>query len=90
MTDDKYGVLLFEEAWKQLGEALAPYRKEGSIGKYIYCNRLEFCGHFVAMTFTPKQVDNKIECKMSTWVPSSFIKFVAQAADGERAPIGFH
>ena len=31
------GVLLTEEAWLELEQALAPYAHEGPIGKFIYC-----------------------------------------------------
>ena len=87
--DNKYGVLLFENAWKELGEALKLYQQEGPIGKYLYCKELCYDGPMVEMTFTPEQVDNKIDCVMHISVPSNFIKFIAQAADSNRAPIGF-
>ena len=88
-TDNKYGVLLFENAWKELGEALKLYEQEGPIGKYLYCKELYFDGSFVKMIFTPEQVGDRIDCVMYISVPSNFIKFIAQAADSNRAPIGF-
>ena len=88
-TDNLYGVLLFEEAWNQLGEALKPYWQEGPIGKYLYCKDIGFCGHFMTLTFTQKQVHNRIGCDMTIWVPTSFVKFIAHTADKTRAPVGF-
>ena len=89
MRDQQYGVLLFEEAWEQLGEAVDPYRKEGPIGKYLYCNELEVCGQFVTMTFTPDQVDEKIGDEMTILLPIGFIKFIAHATKSDILPIGF-
>ena len=88
-TDKNFGVLLFDEGWKQLEEALKPYEKKGPIGRYIYCKELSFVEHFVTMTFTPEQVDGKIGCEMTIWVPNHFIKFVAHAADKTKNPLGF-
>lgn len=89
MTDRQYGVLLFEEAWEQLGESMDPYRKEGPIGKYIYCAELEVCGQFVSMTFAPDQVDKRIDTEMTIWLPIGFIKFIAFAKNSDVLQIGF-
>ena len=88
-TASKYWVLLFEHAWKELGEALEPYQQEGPIGKYLYCQDLNCDGYFVKMTFTAEQVDNRIDCVMHISIPNSFVKFIAEAADSDRPPIGF-
>ena len=88
-ADNKYGVLLFENAWKELGEALKPYQQEGPIGKYLYCNNLYCDGPFVRMTFAPEQVGDRIDCVMHISVPSNFVKFIVQAADSDRTPVGF-
>lgn len=87
MTDDQYGVLLFENAWEELGEALKPYQKEGPIGKYLYCRKVELGYSFVTLTFTPKQVGGKITCNMSISIPTSYVKFIAEGAD--KTPMGF-
>lgn len=87
MKDDKYGVLLFENAWEEIGEALKPYQQEGPIGKFLYCREIDLGHAFVTMTFTPKQVEGKIDCKIGISIPSSFVKFVAEGAD--KTPMGF-
>ena len=87
MTDDQYGVLLFENAWEEIGEALKLYQKEGPIGKYLYCRNVELGHSFVTLTFAPKQVDGRIGCKMNISIPCSFVKFVAEGAD--KTPMGF-
>lgn len=87
MKDDKYGVLLFENAWEEIGEALKPYQQEGPIGKYLYCREIVLGHSFVTMTFTSKQVEGKVANKMSISIPSSFVKFVAEGAD--KTPMGF-
>ena len=87
MTDDKYGVLLSENTWKEIEEALKPYQQEGPIGKYLYCREIALGHSFVTMTFTPKHLDGKIGCKMSISTPSSFVKFIAEGAD--KTPMGF-
>ena len=88
-TNNRYGVLLFEHAWEALGDALKPYQQEGPIGKYLYCKDLHYDGHFMKMTFIAEQVDNRIDCTMHTSIPTSFVRFIAEAADRDRAPIGF-
>ena len=89
-TDNKFGVLLFKEAWQELGEVLKPYQQqEGTIGKHLYCKELRLNGLFVVMTFTPKQVENRIDCEVCVYIPSHFVKFIAESKDPGRAPIGF-
>ena len=87
MKDDKYGVLLFDNAWEEIGEALKHYQQEGPIGKYLYCREIDLGHSFVTMTFTPHQVEGKIASQMSISIPSSFVKFVAEGAD--KRPMGF-
>lgn len=88
-TDNQFGVLLFEEGWKELGEALKPYEHEGPIGKYLYCRKLEVNGPFVELTFTPEQVESPIEEEMTAWILTAFIKFVATASKANEKVIGF-
>ena len=88
-TDDKYGVLLSEDGWRELGEALKPYQQEGPIGKYLYCKELCCDGSFVKMTVTPEQVGDRIDCVMQISVPGAFVKFIAHTPDRDRAPAGF-
>ena len=88
-TDDKYGVLLSEDGWRELGETLAPYQQEGAIGKYLYCKELCFDGPFVKMTVTPEQTGGRIDCVMQIYIPDNFVTFIAQTPDRDRAPAGF-
>ena len=84
-----YGVLLFENAWQEIGTAIEPYQKEGHVGKYLYCNELKFDCGFAVMTFYPDKL--RISSKMTIHVPISFIKFIAHSVESEpeREPIGF-
>lgn len=88
-TDDKYGVLLTDQGWDELGEALKPYVQNGPIGKYIYFKELTFTGSFISLTFTPNQVQDRIVTEMQIYIPSHFVKFVASAAGENAKKIGF-
>ncbi len=62
--DDKFGVLLFENAWSELGKAFEPYVHDGNVGKYIYCKNLVHFGNFVELTIIPSQVADRIRNEM--------------------------
>ncbi|KAF3983164.1 MAG: hypothetical protein HFP81_08235 [Methylococcales symbiont of Hymedesmia sp. n. MRB-2018] len=81
------GVLLNEDAYKILGKVLEPYVKEGSIGKYIYCNTAQQNGYFLDMTFKPEMCDGSIEDEMRISVPLTYVEFIV-SGDGS-LPIGF-
>ena len=87
--DNNFGVLLYDEAWAELGESLKPYEQSGPIGKYLYCKKFEVVGQFIEVTFTPEQVDNRIADEMSIWIPASFVKFVATSTEANANKIGF-
>lgn len=80
------GVLLFETAFTELGDAINPYVKEGSIGKYIYCSEAVQNGNFIDMTFEPEQLNGSTKDRMLISIPIHFVKFMATAA---KLPIGF-
>ena len=87
MTNSVCGVLLFEEAYTSLGEAITPYVKEGQIGKFIYCQSACQNGHFMDMTFSPEQCNGTVVDTMIISVPLHFVKFVASGK--KELPIGF-
>ena len=87
-TKNKYcGVLLFDEAYVHLDEALKPYIQTGPIGKYLYCTIAEQVGSFLNMTITPELVGNRIKNVMEISIPTHFVKFVASSP--EKSSIGF-
>ncbi len=88
-ADNQFGVLLFDAGWNELGPALKPYENDGPIGKYLYCRKFEVNGPFVELTFTPAQVDGRIEEEMTVWIPTAFIKFVATASAANGNVLGF-
>lgn len=88
-TDNKFGVLLFDEGWMELGEALKPYEQNGPIGKYLYCRKFEIDGPFAELTFTPEQVEGRVEEETTVWIPRSFIKFVATVSTANEKVLGF-
>ncbi len=88
-SDNKFGVLLFDAGWKELGEALKPYEQNGPIGKYLYCRNFEVNGPFVELTFSPGQVEGRIKEEMTIWIPTGFIKFVTTASAANEKAIGF-
>jgi hypothetical protein len=88
-NDTKYGVLMYDEAWKELGKAVAPYFHEGDIGKYIYCKDIVHLGHFVELTITPSQVSEKIKSEMKIQIPCKYIKFITYGSETDQKNIGF-
>ncbi len=72
-SDTVCGVLLVEEAYSLLGEAIAPYVREGIIGKYIYCSSAFQNGYFLDMTFKPEQCAGAIKDTMVISAPLRFI-----------------
>ena len=88
-NDDKFGVLLFEHGWKELGNILEPYEQNGPIGKYLYCKKIETIGQFIMLTLTPEQVNGRIKDEMTIWIPVSFVKFIASSTEANAKPIGF-
>ncbi|WP_290635799.1 hypothetical protein [Aquisalimonas sp.] len=88
-ANNRFGVLLFDEGWHELGEALEPYVQHGPIGKYLYCRKLEVTGALAELTFTPEQVGHRIDEEMTVWIPTSFIKFVATSSKSNERGLGF-
>lgn len=87
LPDTVCGVLLAEEAYSFLGEAITPYVKTGPIGKFIYCTSAIQNGSFVDMTFRPEQCDGSIKDIMTISVPLHFVKFMATGR--KSLPLGF-
>lgn len=85
--DTVCGVLLVDEAYSFLGEAIAPYVKEGRIGKFIYCMSAVQNGSFVDMTFKPEQCDGSVKDIMTISIPVQFVKFMASGR--KSLPLGF-
>lgn len=75
----QYGVLLFDDAYEHLDEALKHYVQKGPIGKYFYCTDAGPDGAFFKMSFNPEQVDGRIESPMTIWIPIQFVKFWVKA-----------
>ena len=84
-----FGILLFDTAWDELGDAVAPYAQKGPIGRFLYCNNYSVVGSFVELTFTPDQCSEKVSEEMTVWIPAGFVKFVATVTDSTRKGIGF-
>ena len=87
MAHDKvFGVLLTEQAWHDLADALAPYTSEGPIGKYIYCQKVHPDGPYFVMVATCKNVDgSSFEVEIS--IPHHYVKFYISTP--EKSQIGF-
>jgi hypothetical protein len=87
MTNNKvFGVLLTDQAWHDVGEALAPYASEGPIGKYIYCLRVHPDGPYFVMVATCKNKDgSQFEAEIS--IPHHYVKLCVSAS--EKSRIGF-
>jgi len=87
--DNNYGVLLFDSAWETLGEAVGAYIQEGSIGKYLYCKRIDYLDNFIELTFSPEHVNCRIDNQISISIPSSFVKLIVTSSEADASKIGF-
>lgn len=79
-----YGVLLTDNGWAELEGALAPFVREGSIGKYLYPSSVNLSGAFCHLEIKATD-DSGFEAEID--IPAQFVKFVISAA--EKNQIGF-
>lgn len=85
-SGEQYGVLLFDNAYEHLDEALKHYVQTGPIGKYFYCTDAGPDGAFFKMSFQPEQVGDRIRDPMTIWIPIQFVKFWVKAANKKAIP----
>ena len=88
MTDDSrvFGVLLTENAWDDLTDALETYASDGPIGKYIYCREVDTNGNYFVMVATCENADGSLfDAEIS--LPHRYIKCCVSALD--KRAIGF-
>lgn len=87
MKNDKvFGVLLTEQAWRELGDALAQYASKGRIGNYMYCKEVSLNGpYFVMVTTTSNDDGSEFEAEIS--IPHHYVKLFVSAS--EKSKIGF-
>ena len=75
-TRTHFGILLTDQAYEDIGEALKPYVQQGPIGRYLYAESVENQGNFILLTILPTEVQNRITCPMTIWIPTQYVKFV--------------
>jgi hypothetical protein len=81
-----FGVLLTEQAWRDIGDTLAPYASEGRSGKYIYCQRVHSDGPYFLIVATCQNEDgSSFEAEIS--IPHHYVKLCVSAP--EKSRIGF-
>ena len=81
-----HGVLLTDQAWEGLSDALDRYASTGSIGQYIYCREVNPHGHYLVMVITCKNPDgSSFEAEIS--LPHHYVKCVIAAS--AKTQIGF-
>ena len=88
MTENNkiYGVLLTENAWDELADALEPYTSQGPIGKYIYCREVDPHGNYFVMVATSENPDGSLfDAEIS--LPHHYVKCYVSALD--KRQIGF-
>jgi hypothetical protein len=83
-----YGILLFDDAYNLLSDALKPYLQKGPIGNFIYAKKVKHDGAFLNIIISPDLVENRIKNDMEISIPLQFVKFIASAADTDDL-IGF-
>ena len=84
--DRVHGVLLTEQAWVDLADALARYTSKGLIGKYIYCREVNPHRNYFVMAAASENPDGSpFEAEIS--IPHHYVKCVVTAL--EKTQIGF-
>ena len=84
--DTVHGVLLTEQGWDDLADALARYTSKGPIGKYIYCREVNPRGNYFVMVAACENRDgSSFEAEIS--IPHHYVKCVIAAFD--KTQIGF-
>jgi hypothetical protein len=81
-----FGVLLTDQAWLELGQALEPYASEGSIGRYIYCEEIQLGGQYFVMVASSTNPDGS-SFKAEIGIPHHHVKMYIAA--NEHSQIGF-
>ena len=81
-----HGVLLTDQAWEDLSDALDRYASTGPIGKFIYCREVNFLGHYFVMVATCKNPDGS-SFEAEIFLPHQYVKCII--ASSEKTQIGF-
>lgn len=81
-----FGVLLTDEAWKELAVVLEPYTSQGPIGNYIYCRDVSLHGTYFAMVAECENPDGSL-FEAEILVPHHYVKCCISAP--ETAQFGF-
>jgi len=87
MATKHYGVLLFDDAAKQIENPLKPFlRKEDRIGYYFNCKAIDASGPLFHMTVeSDKLLKDSVEAEIQ--IPYAFIKVVVSSS--RKNPFGF-
>lgn len=78
-----FGILLSAQAYEDIGEALKPYVQQGPIGPYLYAESVENLGNFILLSILPEEVQNRIACPMTIWIPVQYVKFIVGSERSE-------
>lgn len=89
-ADDRFGVLLTEQGWTDLATAVAPYKKHGPIGDYLYCRDFVIDHPFANLTIVAAQLPGLIG-EMIVRIPLHYVMYVAGGggAGANAIPFGF-
>ena len=88
-TNNRYGVVLSEDATECLGKALQPYIQTSAIGQYIHCKKASLEQGYWILTLTPEQTGSRIKEDMTIWLPGRFVNFVAHIKGEGMNKVGF-
>jgi hypothetical protein len=81
-----FGVILTDQGWDELGEAISPYMSKGSIGRYIYCDEVQVGGPYFVMVTSCSNPD-KSSFLAEVCIPHHYVKMYVSA--NEKSQIGF-
>lgn len=74
-TELVYGILLTDEGWVQLGEAVDRFTQRGTIGRYIHCCNIDAEGRYFRAEGISVESDT-ITMRGEILIPHQYIKCV--------------
>jgi hypothetical protein len=84
MSKKIYAILLNDQLSPRLEQALGPYLKNGTIGKFIEGTKVQQVDSFLQVTVTKELAGGSIADDMRISIPVRYIEFFAE---GDSSPI---
>jgi hypothetical protein len=85
-SEQRYAVMLYDAALRDLGDAVKPYLQPGEFGPYLLCKRIEPGLPFTLLVLDVATPDRGT-LQMEVQVPSAIVRLVINVSN--HRPLGF-